>query len=40
MASRWVRPSVGRWLSGMVVSVAAVAAVSGLIALLDPHVRR
>jgi Domain of unknown function (DUF4118) len=38
MASRWVRPSVGRWLSGMLVSVAAVAAVSGLIALLDPHV--
>jgi signal transduction histidine kinase len=27
-----------RWLSGLLVSVAAVAAVSGLIALLDPHV--
>jgi signal transduction histidine kinase len=38
MAERWVRPSVGRWLSGLLVSVTAVAAVSGLIALLDPHV--
>jgi signal transduction histidine kinase len=38
MAERWVRPTVGRWPSGLPVSVAAVAAVSGLIALLDPHV--
>jgi K+-sensing histidine kinase KdpD len=30
---------VGRWLSGLLVSVAAVAAVSGLITLLDPHVQ-
>jgi signal transduction histidine kinase len=38
MAGRWVRPSVGRWLSGMLVSVALVGAVSVLIGLLDPHV--
>ena len=38
MAGRWVKPSVGRWLSGLLVSVAAVGAVSGLVALLDPHV--
>jgi signal transduction histidine kinase len=38
MAGRWVRPSVGRWLSGLLVSVIAVAAVSGLVALLEPHV--
>jgi hypothetical protein len=38
MAGRWVRPSVGRWLSGLLVSVAAVAAVSGLIGLLEPRV--
>ena len=38
MAGRWVRPSVGRWLSGMLVSVVLVAAVSGLVRLLDPHV--
>jgi hypothetical protein len=31
---------VDRWLSGLLVSVAAVAAVSGLIALLDPMFRR
>jgi hypothetical protein len=31
---------VGRWLSGLLVSVAAVAAVSGLITLLDPMFRR
>ena len=37
MAGRWVRPSVGRWLRGLVVSVVLVAAVSGLIALLEPH---
>lgn len=38
MAGRWVRPSVGRWLSGLLVSVIAVAVVSGLVALLKPHV--
>jgi hypothetical protein len=38
MAGRWVRPSVVRWLGGLVVSATAVAAVSGLIGLLDPHV--
>ena len=38
MAGRWVRPSVGRWLSGLLVSVTAVAVVSGLVALLEPHV--
>jgi signal transduction histidine kinase len=38
MAGRWTRPSVGRWLSGLLASVAAVAAVSGLVALLRPHV--
>jgi hypothetical protein len=38
MAGRWVRPSVGRWLSGILVSVALVGAVSSLIGLLDPHV--
>jgi hypothetical protein len=27
----------GRWLSGLVASVAAVGAVSGLVALLEPH---
>jgi K+-sensing histidine kinase KdpD len=38
MAGRSVRPSVVRWLSGLLVSVTAVALVSGLIGLLDPHV--
>ena len=38
MAGCWGRPSGVRWLSGLFVSVTAVAAVSGLIALLDPHV--
>ena len=38
MTGRWVRPSVGRWLSGLLASVAAVAVVSGLVALLEPHV--
>jgi GAF domain-containing protein len=38
MAGRWVRPSGVRWLSGLLVSVAAVAVVSGLIGLLEPHV--
>jgi hypothetical protein len=38
MASRWARPSVVRWLSGLVVSVAAVGLVSGVVALLESHV--
>ncbi len=38
MAGRWMRSSVARWLRGLAVSVAAVAAVSGLIALLDSRV--
>jgi signal transduction histidine kinase len=38
MAGRWVKPSTVRWLGGLLVSVAGVAAVSGLIALLDPGV--
>jgi signal transduction histidine kinase len=38
MAGRWVRPSAGRWLGGLLISVTAVAAVSGLIALFDPYV--
>ena len=38
MTGRWVRPSVGHWLSGLLVSVAAVAVMSGLVTLLRPHV--
>jgi signal transduction histidine kinase len=38
MAGRWMRPSMRRWLSGLLVGAAAVAAVSGLVALLEPHV--
>src|SRR4029450_2542511 len=38
MAGRSVRPSVVRWLSGLLVGVTAVAAVSVLIGLLEPHV--
>jgi K+-sensing histidine kinase KdpD len=38
MADRWVRASVVRWLSGLLVSVAAVAAISVLVGLLDPRV--
>jgi len=38
MAGRWARPSVVRWLSGLLVSVAAVAVVSGLVVLLEPYV--
>ena len=38
MAGRSVRPSVVRPLSGLLVGVTAVAAVSVLIALLQPHV--
>jgi K+-sensing histidine kinase KdpD len=38
MAGRRMRASVGRWPSGLAVSVAAVALVSGLVALLEPHV--
>ena len=38
MADRLLRPSVVRWLSGLLVSVTAVAAISVLIGLLDPHV--
>jgi signal transduction histidine kinase len=38
MADRSVRPSAVRWLSGLLVSVTAVAAISVLIGLLDPHV--
>jgi signal transduction histidine kinase len=38
MAGRWARPSAGRWLGGPLVGVAGVAAVSGIIALVDPHV--
>jgi len=38
MAGRWVRPSVGRWLSELLVSVIAVAVVSDLVWLLKPHV--
>jgi K+-sensing histidine kinase KdpD len=37
MAGRGVRPSVARWLRGLVVSVIAVGVVSGVIALLEPH---
>jgi signal transduction histidine kinase len=37
MAGRWVSASVARWLRGLAVSVIAVAAVSGLVALLEPH---
>ena len=37
MAGRWMRPSVARRLRGLVVSVLAVGAVSGVIALLEPH---
>lgn len=38
MARRLGEAVVARWLSGLLVSVAMVAAVSGLIALLDPQV--
>src|SRR5918995_4141568 len=38
MAGRGVRPSVVRWPGGLLVSVTAVATVSGLIALLDQRV--
>ena len=38
MARRWVGPSMVRWLSGLLVSVAMVAAVSGVIALLEPRI--
>ena len=37
MAGRWVKPSAVRWLGGLLVGVAAVAAVSGVIALVEPH---
>ena len=38
MAGRRVRPSAVRWIGGLLVGVTAVAAVSGLIALLDQFV--
>jgi signal transduction histidine kinase len=38
MAGRWISPSMGRWLRGLLVSVALVAVISGLVALLEPHV--
>ena len=38
MAGCWARPSGVGWLSGLLVSVTMVAAVSGLIGLLEPHV--
>ena len=38
MAGRWTNPSTGRWLRGLLVSVALVAVISGLVALLEPHV--
>jgi K+-sensing histidine kinase KdpD len=38
MAGRWMSPSMGRWLRGLLVSVALVAVISGLVALLEPHV--
>jgi signal transduction histidine kinase len=38
MARQRVRPRVARWLSGLLVSVLLVAAVSGVVALLDPHI--
>jgi signal transduction histidine kinase len=37
MAGRWMRPSVARWLRGLLVSVIAVGAISGVIVLLEPH---
>jgi K+-sensing histidine kinase KdpD len=33
---RWVRPSIVRWLSGLLASVLMVAAMSGLLVLLRP----
>jgi len=33
---RWVRPSIVRWLSGLLASVLMVAALSGLLVLLRP----
>jgi K+-sensing histidine kinase KdpD len=38
MAGRLTRPSVGRWARGLLVSVALVAVISGVIALLEPQV--
>jgi K+-sensing histidine kinase KdpD len=38
MAGCWARPSGVGWLSGLLVSVTMVAAVSGLIGLLEPQV--
>lgn len=37
MAGRWVKPSAVRWLGGLLVGVTGVAAVSTVIALIDPH---
>src|SRR5919107_2671050 len=38
MAHRWVSPRAGRWVSGLLASVVLLAALSGLAAVLDPHV--
>jgi signal transduction histidine kinase len=38
MARRWMRPSIGRWLGRLLASVLMVAAVSGLIAVLNPGI--
>ena len=38
MARRRVSPPIVRWLSGLLASVAMVAAVTGVVALLRPHV--
>src|ERR1700722_7017268 len=38
MARRWMRPGIVRWLSGLLASVLMVAAVSGLLQLVEPYV--
>src|SRR5919112_5494107 len=38
MTRRWVNPDLARWASGLLASVVLVAAVSGLVGLLDPRV--
>src|ERR687890_715894 len=38
MTRRWVSPRVARWLRGSLASVVLVAAVSGLVGLVDPRV--
>src|ERR1700756_204774 len=38
MARRWMSPGIGRWLGGLLASALLVAAVSGLIAVLNSRI--